>query len=458
VTPPKPVAARDAASQDVPAAAPQPAQPLPFASSKSSALPTVLSREPTPQQGGGAPAAQPLQFAPARTPGPSPQAPAPATPPPAPSAPAIVVARKRGGLRRFIMLVVVPLIALAVGFAWWLNSGRYVTTDNSYVGADKSLITPQVTGAIVAVHVVEGQKVKVGDPLFDIDPKPYEIALALAKGRLESAKVEFANLRSSYVSNADQIKMGEDAVRVRQADFDRKNDLANSRSGTFADRDTSMANLIQAKQILEFVRQQQATVTVKLGGGPDVSIDAFPDYIQARANVDDAERNLRNTKVLAPIDGVATQVPQIELGRVAAAGQPVSAVVADQRLWVDANPKESDMTYVREGLPATVTIDAFPDRTWNGTICSIAPGTGAQFAILPPQNASGNWVKVVQRVPLRFCFDAHDDTSGLRAGMSAYLSIDTGRKRTLAGVIEGLGQLAGDLIGRISGAKAALVR
>ena len=261
------------------------------------------------------------------------------------------------------MLVVVPLIALAVGFGWWLNSGRYVTTDNSYVGADKSLITPQVTGAIVAVHVVEGQKVKVGDPLFDIDPKPYEIALALAKGRLESAKVEFANLRSSYVSNADQIKMGEDAVRVRQADFDRKNDLANSRSGTFADRDTSMANLIQAKQILEFVRQQQATVTVKLGGGPDASIDTFPDYIQAKANVDDAERNLRNTKVLAPIDGVATQVPQIELGRVAAAGQPVFAVVADQGLWVDANPKELDMTFVREGLPATVTVDAFPDRS-----------------------------------------------------------------------------------------------
>ena len=456
MTHPKPAVARETAAEDDPAPAPQPAEPLPFAHAKVSAA-HAAAREPQPQQAAAPHLAQPIQFTPARTPAPSPQAP-PEAPPPAPSAPLSVVARKRGGARRFIMLVVVPLIALAVGFAWWLNSGRYVTTDNSYVGADKSLITPQVTGAIVAVHVVEGQKVKVGDPLFDIDPKPYEIALALAKGRLESAKVEFANLRSAYVSNADQIKMGEDAVRVRQADFDRKNDLAISRSGTFADRDTSMANLIQAKQILEFVRQQQATVTVKLGGGPDVSIDTFPDYIQAKANVDDAERNLRNTKVLAPIDGVATQVPQIELGRVAAAGQPVFAVVADQGLWVDANPKESDMTFVREGLPATVSVDAFPDRSWSGTICSIAPGTGAQFAILPPQNASGNWVKVVQRVPLRFCFDPHDDTSGVRAGMSAYLSIDTGRQRTLAGVIEGLGQWAGDLIGRISGAKAALVK
>jgi membrane fusion protein (multidrug efflux system) len=449
---PKPAVARETAAEDDPAAAPQPAQPLPFAHAKSAA-PQAAAREPHPQPGAAPQPAQPIQFTPARAPAPGPQA-----APPAPSAPSTAVTRKRGGARRFVMLVVVPLIALALGFGWWLNSGRYVTTDNSYVGADKSLITPQVTGAIVAVHVVEGKKVKVGDPLFDIDPKPYEIALALAKGRLEAAKVEFANLRSSYASNADQIKMGEDAVRVRQADFDRKNDLAISRSGTFADRDTSMANLIQAKQILEFVRQQQATVTVKLGGGPDTSIDTFPDYIQAKANVDDAERNLRNTKVLAPIDGVATQVPQIELGRVAAAGQPVFAVVADQGLWVDANPKESDMTFVREGLPATVTVDAFPDRSWSGTICSIAPATGAQFAILPPQNASGNWVKVVQRVPLRFCFDPHDDTSGVRAGMSAYLSIDTGRQRTLAGMIEGLAQWAGDLIGRISGAKAALVK
>ena len=155
---------------------------------------------------------------------------------------------------------------------------------------------------------------------------------------------------------------------------------------------------------------------MKLGGGPDTTIDQFPDYMQAKAAVDDAERNLRNTKVLAPIDGVATQVPQIELGRVAAAGQPVFAVVANTGLWVDANPKESDLTYVHVGLPATVSVDTFPDREWKGTICSIAPGTGAQFAILPPQNASGNWVKVVQRVPLRFCFDPKEDTTGLRAG------------------------------------------
>jgi membrane fusion protein, multidrug efflux system len=451
VTQPKPVSAREPAQEDDPAASLQSAQPLPFTPPKG---PHAAARESAPQSPSGQQPSHPIQFTPARTPAPGPHAPTSA---PAAETP-IVVKRKRGGTGRFVMLVVIPFVALALGFTWWLSSGRYVSTDNAYVGADKSLITPQVTGAIVAVHVVEGQKVKVGDPLFDIDPKPYEIALVLAKGKLEAAKVEFSNLQSSFASNIDQIKMGEDAVRVRQADFDRKNDLAISRSGTAADRDTSMANLIQAKQILEFVKWQQATVKVKLGGGPDTTIDQFPDYMQARAAVDDAERNLRNTKVLAPIDGVATQVPEIELGRVAAAGQPVFAVVANTGLWVDANPKESDLTYVHVGLPATVSVDTFPGREWKGTICSIAPGTGAQFAILPPQNASGNWVKVVQRVPLRFCFDPREDTTGLRAGMSAYVTVDTGRVRTLAGALEGLKQWVVGYVDTLLGARTAVIR
>jgi membrane fusion protein, multidrug efflux system len=448
VTQPKSAAALESAQEDASSAA---AQPVQLAAARA---PPVHA-----PQSAASPTVQPVQFAPAKAPTPSPApAPQPVAPPPTPVAPPIDVSRSRGGTGRFVMLVVIPVIALALGFGWWLSSGRYVSTDNAYVGADKSLITPQVTGAIVAVHVVEGQKVKVGDPLFDIDPKPYEIALALAKGKLEGAKVEFSNLQSSFASNVDQIKMGEDAVRVRQADFDRKNDLAISRSGTVADRDTSMANLIQAKQILEFVKWQQATVKVKLGGGPDKTIDQFPDYMQAKAAVDDAERNLRNTKVLAPIDGIATQVPEIELGRVAAAGQPVFAIVANEGLWVDANPKESDLTYVHVGLPATVSVDTFPDRTWAGKICSIAPGTGAQFAILPPQNASGNWVKVVQRVPLRFCFDAKEDTTGLRAGMSAYLTIDTGRTRTLAGALEGLKQWVVGYVETLMGERTAVIR
>ena len=337
-----------------------------------------------------------------------------------------------GALRRFVLMVVIPAVAAVAGGYWWLSGGRYITTDNAYVGAQKAMITPYISGPIVAIHVKEGQHVAVGDPLFDLDAAPFENAVQLWSGKVEAAKIEFANLKAQYKSNVDQLQMAQQAVDLRQTDYDRKHQLALSKSGTISDQDTAAAAFVQAKQILEFVRSTQDGVRVKLGGGPEASIDAFPDYIQAKAQLADAERNLGYAHIKAPITGVATQVDEIELGRVAPAGQPVFAIVADTDLWVDANPKESDLTFVKPGLPASVTIDTFPGREFKGTVCSIAPGTGAQFAILPPQNASGNWVKVVQRIPLRFCFAADENTQGLRAGMSADVSIDTGRQRSLS--------------------------
>jgi membrane fusion protein (multidrug efflux system) len=397
--------------------------------SQTSTTPRDRSAEPTPLN--RAPAA------PARTNEPA-APPPPGAPAPEPRADIVAPApQRKAGLGRFVLMVVVPAAAVVLGAMWWLSSGRYISTDNSYVGADKSLITPQISGPVTAIHVREGEHVQAGAPLFDLDPARYQTALTMAQGRIAAAKVEFINLQATFASNATQIAMAEKAVELRTNDYKRKLDLVNSHAGTRADLDTSEASLVQAQEILEFVRSMQATTTNKLGGGPASSIDTFPDYIQATAGLDDAERNLRNTHIVAPIAGVATQVDQIELGRVAPAGQPVFAIVADRNLWVDANPKESDLTYVHAGLPATVTIDAFPGVEWKGNVCSIAPGTGAQFSILPPQNASGNWVKVVQRVPLRFCFDANEKTEGLRAGMSATVSIDTGRTRSLGQLVTG---------------------
>ena len=391
--------------------------------SQSSMTPRERSNEPTPLNRGPVRPAEPASDTPA--------APASPSAPKREEALAAPAPRSRSSLSRFVLLVVVPAAAVVLGTMWWLSGGRYISTDNAYVGADKSLITPQVTGPIVAIHVREGQRVEAGAPLFDIDPAPYQTALTLAQGRVAAAKVEFVNLQASYASNEDQIQMGEEAVELRQKDFDRKSNLLKTGAGTAADLDTSRASLLMYKQILAFTRYMQQTTTGKLGGGPTATIDDFPDYVQAKAGLDDAERNLARTHVVAPISGVATQVDQIELGRVAPAGQAVFAIVEDRGLWVDANPKESDLTYVHAGQPASVTIDTFPGRDFKGRVCSIAPGTGSQFSILPAQNASGNWVKVVQRVPLRFCFDPSENTEGLRAGMSAYVSIDTGRTRSL---------------------------
>ena len=215
--------------------------------------------------------------------------PAPAPAPTAPAAPqreealAAPAPRNRSGLGRFVLLVVVPAAAVVLGTMWWLSAGRYVSTDNAYVGADKSLITPQVTGPIVAVHVREGQRVEAGAPLFDLDPAPYQTALTLAQGRLAAAKVEFANLQAAYATNENQIAMGQKAVDLRQNDFNRKFNLVNTSAGTRADLDTSQAALVQAQQILEFVRSQQETTKIKLGGGPTATIESFPDYIQAKA-------------------------------------------------------------------------------------------------------------------------------------------------------------------------------
>jgi membrane fusion protein (multidrug efflux system) len=157
--------------------------------------------------------------------------------------------------------------------------------------------------------------------------------------------------------------------------------------------------------------------------------------MQASAVLDQARRDLDHTVLKAPIAGTATQVDNIQPGRFVAAGSPVLSVIDDSNPWVDANPKETDITYLRAGEKAEITVDAFPDRVFHGTVSAVSPGTGSQFAILPPQNASGNWIKVVQRVPVRIIFDAGEDVSNLRAGMSANVEIDTGRQRTITSLL-----------------------
>jgi len=189
--------------------------------------------------------------------------------------------------------------------------------------------------------------------------------------------------------------------------------------------------VVTAQTLAQNAAQRRSDALNQLLGDPDLPIEKFPAYQQAQAALDQAQRDLDHTMLRAPIDGMATQVDNIQLGRFVTAGTPVFAVMDDSAPWVDANPKETDITYLRVGQPATVFVDTFPDRVFTGKVIAVSPGTGAQFAILPPQNASGNWVKVVQRVPLRIRLDPDPDLQGLRAGMSAYVEIDTGRKSAL---------------------------
>ena len=347
--------------------------------------------------------------------------------------------RLMAGLRRYrrvLLLVVLPLVAVIGGLIFYINGGRYVTTDDAYVGAQKVLITPDVSGKIIKVAVREGQQVSTGDILFQIDPVPYQLAVAQAHAKLEDAKSSHDNLVANVKLYDQTIDIVNSGIALKQRDVDRKTALAKSSFGSQLDLDNSATALVTAQAQLQLVRQQRSTALNQLLGNPELPLDQFPTYLQAKAALDDAQRNLDLTTVRAPMDGVATQVDQIQLGRFIPAGMPVFSVIDVANPWVDANPKESDFTYVAVGQPVTIDVDAFPDHVFRGTVGSLSPGTGAQFAILPPQNATGNFVKVVQRVPVRIYFDKDDKyVKKLKAGMSAYTSIDTNHRRSLASLL-----------------------
>ncbi len=344
-------------------------------------------------------------------------------------------ARSRARLR-LVLLVVLPLIALGIGSYFYLISGRYISTDNAYVGAQKVLITPDISGKIAKVAVIEGQRVNAGEALFEIDPEPFRISVTQAEARLAGVRTEFANLKTNYASIARRMTLARETVDLKQRDVDRKSTLLANRTGSQVDTDNALNAVVTAKTQLEMLEQQQEAIRNQLLGEPDLAIEKYPPYAQAAAALDQAKRDLDHTVLRAPIAGIATQVTSIQLGRYVTAGTPVFSLIDDAKPWVDANPKETDITHLKIGQPVAIYVDTFPGRAFSGKVAAVSPGTGAQFAILPPQNASGNWVKVVQRVPVRVEFAPNEDLRDLRAGMSVTVEIDTGRQNT---VLSGLG-------------------
>jgi membrane fusion protein (multidrug efflux system) len=351
-------------------------------------------------------------------------------------------ARKRTSLKdlarrnlRMVLLIVVPGIAAAAGLGLYLAGGRYISTDNAYVGAQKVLITPDISGKVSRVVVREGQHVAPGDILFEIDSEPFRLALDQAQAKLASVRVDLANLKTNLKSLTTLADLAQKNVEFKQRDVERKSALVAKGTGSQLDLDNAASATVTAQLQAQLAMQQKGTTLNQLLGNPDLPIEEFPAYRQAQAAVDQAQRDLDHTVLRAPISGTATQVDAIQLGRFVIAGTPVFSVVDDREPWVDANPKETDVTYLKVGQPVTIDVDTFPDHPFRGTVASVSPGTGAQFAILPPQNASGNWVKVVQRLPVRIAFDAGQDISGLRSGMSVTVEIDTRHRRSLASLL-----------------------
>jgi membrane fusion protein, multidrug efflux system len=338
--------------------------------------------------------------------------------------------------RRFLLLVVLPIAVAIAGFVFYLNGGRYVGTDDAYVGAQKVLITPDISGKIDKVVVKEGQRVKQGDVLFEIDPQPFQFALDQAKAQLEQAKTSYENLKANIKIYGQMADLMQQTVDLKDKDVARKSTLAKSSFGSQLDLDNANNAAVTSRAESAFVQQQLSNAKTQLLGNAELPLEQFPPYTQAKAALDMAQRNFDHTVLRAPMDGIATQVDQIQLGRFVPAGTPVFSVIDIANPWVDANPKESDFTYVSVGQSVELDVDAFPNHVFKGYVGSLSPGTGAQFAILPPQNATGNFVKVVQRVPVRIYFDKDDPfVKKLKAGMSVYATIDTGHKRSLAGLL-----------------------
>jgi membrane fusion protein (multidrug efflux system) len=328
-----------------------------------------------------------------------------------------------------MLLIAVPLLLAIGGGIFYMLGGRYISTDNAYVGAQKVLITPDISGKVLDIKVREGMHVKAGDELFALDPQPFQLALAQAQAKLADARTQYDNLKTNLTSLSRLIEFAGKNVEVKQRDVDRKSKLVQSQAGSQADVDTSVSGLVTAQLQAQFTRQQRDNALNQLRGDPDLPLEKFPAYEQAQAALAQAQRDLDHAVLRAPIAGIATQVDNIQLGRFVIAGAPVFSIIDDSAPWVDANPKETDITYLRVGQNVTLDVDSFPDHTFKGIVASVSPGTGSQFSILPPQNATGNWVKVVQRVPVRIAFDKDEDTSLLRSGMSVNVEIDTGHSR-----------------------------
>lgn len=333
--------------------------------------------------------------------------------------------RLRSSWLRLILMGIVPLVLAIVGY-FYLTAGRYVSTDDAYVQADVVSISADVPGRVVELDVHDNEKVKAGQLLFRIDDRSYRIALERAKAELASARLQVDGLRATYRQRLADLKAAQDTLAYTQREFDRQQQLLATHVTTQSKFDEARHNLDNARQQVAATEQQIANILASLGGDPNIETDKHPLVQQAQARVDQAALDLSDTIVTAPANGIVTKVDKLPVGQYLNAAAPAFALVSTDHVWVEANFKETELTRMRAGQPATVDVDTYPDRTFTARVESIGAGTGSEFSVLPPQNATGNWVKVVQRIPVRLVIENPDPDHPLRAGMSATVEVDTG--------------------------------
>lgn len=326
---------------------------------------------------------------------------------------------------RWALLLAGPVLITLIGAVFYLTGDRYVGTDNAYVKANKVPVSAEIVGRIAEVNIKDNTHVDVGQVLFTIEREPYLIALRRAEGNLANKRADLVSLWADYAQKQAELAQAESNAQLQSKDYERYAEMVKSGATTVQRYDQARNARDNAVASLNAARQAVSSALAKLSGDPKMPVEEHPRYKQAQAELDKAKLDLERTAVKATISGIVANVT-MRPGEYVTAGQPLFGIVDDKNLWVEANFKETDLTHVRAGQWAHIRIDTFPGREWLAKVASITPATGAEFSILPPQNSSGNWVKIVQRIMVRLEFEKQDDHAPqLAAGMSADVSIDT---------------------------------